>query len=68
VRHISLDPTELKGALLAEGLADRMLDLERYFREDQVSCMTHDIQRVMQREPRRVSQYSRECAPLLQPA
>jgi uncharacterized protein YbjT (DUF2867 family) len=72
VRHISLAPAELKGALqaegLSEGLADRMLDLERYFREDRVSFITRDIQRVTQREPRRFSQYARECAPLLEPA
>jgi hypothetical protein len=58
--------------MLAEGmpeeLADRMLDLERYFREDQASRVTDDIRQVTGRDPRRFSQYARDVAPLLQSA
>ena len=41
IRHVSLSPEDLKSGMLAEGMpeaiADRMLDLERYFREDRAS-------------------------------
>jgi len=71
IRHISLPPEDLKHGMLAEGLpeaiADRMLDLERYYREDQASRITHNIQRVAGQEPRRFAQYIRDSASLLQP-
>lgn len=70
IRHISLSPEELKHGMLAGGLpeaiADRMLDLERYYRENQASRMTNDIQQVTGQEPRRFAQYARDCASLLQ--
>jgi uncharacterized protein YbjT (DUF2867 family) len=72
IRHISLSPSDLKQGMLAEGmpeaLADRMLDLERYFREDQASCITNDIKQVTGRDPRRFAQYARDCASSLQSA
>lgn len=70
IRHVSLPPSDLKAGMLAEGLpealADRMLDLERYFREDRASPITDDIQVVTGRAPRRFAQYARECVPVLQ--
>ena len=51
IRHISLPSADLKAGMLAEGMpeaiADRMLDLERYFREDRAGrhhrgCTTGD--------------------------
>ena len=72
ISHVSLPPSDLKQAMVAEGLpediADRMLDLERYFREDQASRITDDIRRVTGRDPRRLDQYARDCASSLQPA
>jgi uncharacterized protein YbjT (DUF2867 family) len=72
INHISLSPPDLKKGMLAEGLpveiADRLLDLERYFREGQASRITDDIKQVTQRDPRRFEQYARECASSLQPA
>jgi uncharacterized protein YbjT (DUF2867 family) len=72
ISHISLPPEDLKQGMLAGGLpeaiADRMLDLERYYREGQANRITHDIQQVTGQEPRRFAQYARDCAPLLQPA
>lgn len=69
ISHISLPPSDLKEAMLAEGmpepLADRMLDLERYFREDQASLITDHIKQVTGREPRTFGRYVRECAPAL---
>ena len=53
---------------MPEELADRMLDLERYFREDQASRITDDINQVTGRDPRRFAQYERDCASLLQSA
>jgi uncharacterized protein YbjT (DUF2867 family) len=72
IGHINLSHSDLKNGMLAEGmpeeLADRMLDLERYFREDQASRVTDDIRQVTGRDPRRFSQYARDVAPLLQSA
>jgi hypothetical protein len=66
IRHISLSPSDLKGGMLAEGMSvaisDRMLDLERYFREGWAARRTNDIQQVTGREPRRYAEYIRETA------
>jgi uncharacterized protein YbjT (DUF2867 family) len=70
ISHISLPPSDLKQGMLAEGMpeeiADRMLDLERYFREDKAGRITNDIKQVTGRDPRRFSQYARDCASSLQ--
>ncbi|MEM9267143.1 MAG: SDR family oxidoreductase [Cyanobacteria bacterium P01_F01_bin.13] len=72
ISHISLSPSDLKHGMLAEGMpdaiADRMLDLERYYREDQASRITNDIKQVTGHDPRRFAQYARDCASLLQSA
>jgi uncharacterized protein YbjT (DUF2867 family) len=66
IRHISLPPDDLKAGMLAEGMpepiADRLLDLERYFRENRGSHITDDIRQVTGRDPRRFSEYVRETA------
>ena len=72
ISHISLSPSDLKHGLLAEGMpeeiADRMLDLERYYREDQASRITNDIKQLTGRDPRRFAQYTHDCASLLRSA
>ena len=72
ISHVSLSPSDLKHGMLAEGMpeaiADRMLDLERYYREDQASRITNDIKQVTGHDPRRFAQYMRDCASLLQSA
>ena len=72
ISHISLPSEDLKYGMLAGGMpdaiADRMLDLERYYREDQASRITHDIQQVTGQAPRRFAQYARDYASLLQSA
>jgi len=71
IRHVSLSPSDMKQGMLAEGLpepiADRMLDLERYFREDQASCISAAVEQVTGQEPRRFAQYARDFASFLQP-
>jgi uncharacterized protein YbjT (DUF2867 family) len=66
IRHVSLPAADLKAGLLAEGMletiTDRMLDLERYFREDRASIVTDDVRRVTGREPRRFTDYVRKTA------
>lgn len=53
--------------MLAEGMpeaiADRLLDLERYFREDRASGITDDVRRVTGKEARSSADYVREMAP-----
>ncbi|MFC1826552.1 SDR family oxidoreductase [Thermodesulfobacteriota bacterium] len=72
INHISLPPSDLKQGMLAEGMleeiADRMLDLERYFREDQASRITNDIKQVTKNAPRPFAQYARDCASSLNSA
>ena len=64
--HVNLSPSDLKGAMLAEGmpeaLSDQMLDLERYFREGRASRITDDIKQVTGQDPRRLADYVRETA------
>lgn len=66
ISHVSLPPSDLKAAMLADGLperlADRLLDLERYFREDQASRVTDDVRRVTGTAPRSYADYVRETA------
>ena len=66
IRHVSLSPADLRAGMLAEGMpeaiADRMLDLERYFREDRASTLTDDVKRVTGRAPRRFADYVRDTA------
>ena len=66
INHVSLPPADLKQGMMAEGmpevLADRMLDLERYFRDDQASFITHDINQVTGRDPGQFARYIREAA------
>ena len=66
IRHVGLPAADLKVGMLAEGMpgaiADRMLDLERYFREDRASTITDDVKRVTGRAPRRFADYVRETA------
>ena len=66
IRHVSLPTADLRAGMLAEGMpeaiADRMLDLERYFREDGGSTITDDVKRVTGRAPRRFAEYVRDTA------
>jgi uncharacterized protein YbjT (DUF2867 family) len=66
IRHVSLSTSDLKQGMLAEGmpeeLADRMLDLESYYRADRASRITNDIKQVTGRNPRRFVQFVREAA------
>ena len=66
IAHVSLPPEELKAAMLAGGmpeeLADRMLDLERYFREDSASGISEDVKLVTGSSPRRLQDFLRETA------
>ena len=66
IRHVSLPPSELRDGMLAEGmpdaLADRMLDLERYFREGHASLITHEITNLTGKGPRQYAEYIREMA------
>jgi len=72
IRYISLSPTDMKAGMLAEGtpegIADRLIDLERFYRDGGASRITSDIKRVTGRDPVRFAQYARDYASLLQPA
>lgn len=64
ITHVSLPPSDLKQGMLAEGmpeqLAERMLDLERYFREDRASSISEDTELVTGNEPRSFRNFLRE--------
>ncbi len=66
INHVNLPPSDLKQGMLAEGmpeaLADRMLDLERYLRENRASRITNDIKEVTGRDAGKISQFVSEAA------
>ena len=72
ISHISLSPSDLKTGMLTAGspeeYADKLLDLERYYREEQASRITNDIKQVTGRDPIRFEQYARDSASSLQSA
>ena len=72
ISHVSLSPSDLKNGMLAAGIpeeyADMLLDLERYYREDQASRITNDIKQVIGRDPMRFEQYAHDCASSLRSA
>ena len=69
IQHVTLPPEDLKAGMLAEGLpeplADRLLDLERYFRENKASLISADIERVTGHTATTLAQYLRDHASLL---
>lgn len=58
--RLELNAVEAAKAGGVPHLVKRMLDLERYFREDQASLITSDIQQVTGRDPRRFVDYLSE--------
>lgn len=66
IRHISLSRADLRSGMLAEGtpaeIAERMLDLERYFHAGRASRITNDIKQVTGQAARQFAQYARETA------
>ena len=66
ITHVNLSSSDLKSGMLAAGMpeaiSDRLLDLERFFREGRASFITDDIKQVIGREPRRFADYVRETA------
>ena len=69
ITHVDLPPNELRYGMVDMGMpdeiADRLLDLERYFRSGEASLVTEDIERVTGRASRRFADYAREIAPVL---
>ena len=72
IRHVSLPPEAWKGGMLAAGvpeeIADRLVDLDRFYREGHASRVTDDIRQVTGRDPGPFASFAQACAPLLQPA
>ncbi|MBU8974636.1 SDR family oxidoreductase [Lysobacter sp. MMG2] len=69
ITHVALPPNELRYGMadwgLPDEIADRLIDLERYFRSGEAALVTGDIERITGRAPRRFADYAREVAPLL---
>lgn len=67
--HVDLPPNELHYGMvdmgMPEEIADRLLDLERYFRSGQAARITDDIRLVTGRAPRTFAHYASECATAL---
>jgi len=66
ITHVHLSPEELKAGMLEGGMpeeiADRMLDLERYFREGKPAIITNTVKEVTGREANNFSDFIRETA------
>lgn len=64
--HVDLPPNELRYGMVDMGMpdeiADRLIDLERYFRSGAAAQVTDDIRRVTGRAPRAFAHYASECA------
>lgn len=71
IRHVNLSPEDMKAGMLAQGtpnkIADWLIDLERFYREDGASRITEDIKRVTGCDPRRFGEFARDYASVLQP-
>src|SRR5688572_4477387 len=69
IRHVTLPPDDLKGAMLAEGMsegaADMLLDLDRYCREEQAAAVTPNVRQVTGHDPRPFSEAVRDLVPAL---
>jgi len=66
ISHVSLAPAEYLQGMIAEGMpeqiAERMLDLERYFREGRAAKLQGDIKLVTGAFPHSFQEYLREVA------
>ena len=66
ISYVSLSPSDLKGAMVGGGmpeeLADRLLDLERYFREGHASGVSNDVKFVTGKNPGNFRNYIKEIA------
>ena len=67
IRHVNLSPDDLKAGMLGAGtpepIVERLLDLERFFREGHASVVTNDIKKVTGKSPTSYAQYLRDIAP-----
>jgi uncharacterized protein YbjT (DUF2867 family) len=72
ISHISIPPTDLKNGMLAQGMPEEvvswLVDLERFYRDDNASIIANDIKKVTGHEPRHFSEYVHDYASSLQPA
>lgn len=72
ITHVDVPPEALRGGMLAAGIpgeiAERLVDLDRFYREGHASPVTADIRQVTGREPRGFAAFARDYAPALQPA
>lgn len=66
VKYVDLPPDALKGGMTSAGIpadyADKLLDLNRHYKEDQMSRVTDDIRRVTGRDPHSFDDYVRDNA------
>lgn len=71
IRHVNLPPEALDAAMresgMPEPLVDRMLDLERYYREGRAATVTDDVRLVTGVPARRFPVYLTEAAAALRP-
>jgi uncharacterized protein YbjT (DUF2867 family) len=70
ISHVRLSSADMRTGMIAEGLpeaiVDRMLDLERYFREGHASRITDTVKQMTGRDPGRFAAYAQDCASALQ--
>lgn len=66
INHVRITPADMKGAILSQGapeiFADRLLDLERYYRDGKAAGSSSDIQPVTGRDPIRFADFARDTA------
>jgi len=66
VKYVDLTPDQHRSGMIAAGVpaqyADALLDLNRAYRENQLSAVTNDVAQVTGRDPITFDQYAREHA------
>lgn len=66
VKYVDLPPDQLQGGLTAAGIpadyANKLLDLNRHYKENQMSRVTTDVKAVTGREARSFDDYARDNA------
>ena len=64
VKYVDLPPEQLKSGMTAAGVpadyADKLLDLNRHYRENRMSGVTNDIKQVTGRDPIPFDRYARD--------
>ena len=71
IQFVNLSPDDLKTALVSAGVsgwnADALIDLQRLYRDGKASAVTRDLEKIVGREPRSLTQFLTENREAFEP-